>query len=157
MQSEKYLKQNNFPEHIKMEWDLLDLFVSILFSPYSTYKDNYYIEITSEELKLIYNSYFSDKDIDYDFFYDILENNEPENDEDIDIDENEYINNYYNIDNIFDKKYGKNGILYLLMFREGVVMKNNKFDKNDIVFNIYPNLFLNGLSSSYERDIDNMS
>tara|TARA_Y100001958_G_C21125677_1_gene468515 strand:+ start:281 stop:751 length:471 start_codon:yes stop_codon:yes gene_type:complete len=151
MQSKKYTKKrDNFPEHIQMEWDLIDIITSNLFSPYYTYNDDYYIEITSEEIKFLYNCHFLKNEIDYDSFYNMIDNIE-----DTEIDNNiyDYINEYYSIENIFDKKYGKNGVLSLFICREGIVMKDNKFDENDILWHIYPNKFLTGLFHSYEEDI----
>ena len=148
MQSLNYLTKDNIPEHITMEWELLDIIISNLFDPYFYYNNNYYIETTSQELKFIYNCHFSEKYIDCDSFYDLIENEE-------DIDDNyiDYIIDYYKTINRFDKKYGKNGILNLLIHREGVIIKDENFGENDILWHIYPSKFLNGVCKSYEEDI----
>ena len=146
-----YKKTSNFPEHVEMEWDLLDIIVTALISPYSNYSDNYYIEITSEEIKFLYNCYCSNNKIDYESFYNMIESTEEEDD---DNDDYVSINDYYSIENVFDKKYGRNGILNLFSCREGIHMKDNKYDKNDILWHIYPNTFLSGLSCSYKKDME---
>tara|TARA_A100001015_G_C14439310_1_gene499803 strand:- start:7 stop:486 length:480 start_codon:yes stop_codon:yes gene_type:complete len=156
MQSVKFLKKNNFPEYIKMEWDLLDIIVNNLFSPYFNYNDDYSIEITTEELKIIYNDYISGNIIDYDAFYEFTEDDlmieDTDNLENINI--YDYIYDNCNLINYFDKKYGKNGIINALSCRKGVVEKDNIYDKLDNLWEIYPKSFIAGLSEDFKKDIE---
>ena len=131
------------PEHIVLEWELLNLIISYIgitfpniISPDITSQDITSPDITGRTKFSPYRERRSLSCI-----------TSPDN---VSFTTHE-IKKYYSEINLesFNKIYGKEGIRCLLLFRNGVT-----YDKEEGVWYICPNPFLNGLLEEYKKDED---